>query len=91
MEQKAGKAAMAALFKFKASRFSTPKMKVNFEVHESHLPLWERDEWRYAVIMGGRGNGRSGTASRYVMSRLLGKEYIRGADQARQLGMVRKL
>jgi phage terminase large subunit len=54
-------------------------MKVNFEVHESHLPLWERDDWRYAFIMGGRGNGRSGTASRYVMSRLLGKEYTRGA------------
>jgi hypothetical protein len=28
--------------------------------------------------MGGRGNGRSGTASR-VTSRLLGKEYARGA------------
>lgn len=54
-------------------------MKVSFEVHESHVPLWERTDWRYAIIMGGRGNGRSGTASRYVVSQLLGKEYTRGA------------
>lgn len=51
---------------------------VEFEIDESHLPLWERDNWRYAIIMGGRGNGRSGTASRYVISQLLGKEYTRG-------------
>jgi hypothetical protein len=53
-------------------------MRVGFEVHESHLPLWEKD-WRYGFLMGGRGNGRSGTASRYTVSRLLGKEYTRGA------------
>jgi phage terminase large subunit len=53
--------------------------KVQFEIHESHLPLWERDDWRYAIVMGGRGNGRSGTASRYVVSQLLGKDYARGA------------
>jgi len=53
--------------------------KVNFEVHESHAPLWERNDWRYAFIMGGRGNGRSGTASRYAVSQLLSKEYTRGA------------
>ncbi len=53
--------------------------KVSFEIHQSHLPLWERNDWRYAIIMGGRGNGRSGTASRYVISRLLGTEYTRGA------------
>lgn len=29
--------------------------------------------------MGGRGNARSGTASRYSVSQLLGKEYVRGA------------
>lgn len=52
---------------------------VNFEVHESHIKLWENNDWRYAIIMGGRGNGRSGTASRYVVSQLLGKEYTRGA------------
>ena len=54
-------------------------MKIGFEVHESHLPIWENKDWRYAVIMGGRGNGRSGTASRYAVSQLLGKEYTRGA------------
>jgi hypothetical protein len=54
-------------------------MKVNFEVHESHLPLWERDDWRYAFIMGGRGSRRSSTASQYIVSRLLGREYTRGA------------
>src|SRR3990167_8591638 len=52
---------------------------VSFEVHESHIPLWENKTWRYAIICGGRGNGRSGSASRYAVSQLLGKEYIRGA------------
>ena len=54
-------------------------VKVSFEVGDEHLQLWERKDWRYAFLMGGRGNGRSGTASRYVTSRLLGKEYTRGA------------
>jgi phage terminase large subunit len=54
-------------------------VKVGFEVSEEHLPLFERKDWRYAFLMGGRGNGRSGTASRYSVSRLLGKEYARGA------------
>jgi phage terminase large subunit len=54
-------------------------VQVGFEVDENHLPLWEETNWRYAFLMGGRGNGRSGAASRYMMSRLLGKEYTRGA------------
>jgi phage terminase large subunit len=54
-------------------------VKVRFEVSDDHLPLFERHDWRYAFLMGGRGNGRSGTASRYAVSRLLGKEYTRGA------------
>src|SRR3990172_1764981 len=54
-------------------------MKIQFELHRSHLPLWENKDWRYAILMGGRGNGRSGTASRYAVSQLLGKEYTRGA------------
>lgn len=53
-------------------------IKVGFEVGEEHLALWERD-FKYAFLIGGRGNGRSGTASRYVASRLLGREYMRGA------------
>lgn len=59
---------------------------VSFEIHETHLPLFAEFEpdpppfdWRYAIVMGGRGNGRSGSASRYAVSRLLGKEYTRGA------------
>lgn len=54
-------------------------MKVNFEVHESHTPLWENQEARYFIVMGGRGNGRSGTASRFTVSKLLSKDYVRGA------------
>src|SRR3990167_4809076 len=54
-------------------------MKLNYQVSESHINLWEDKSWRYAIIMGGRGNGRSGTASRYSISQLLGKEYTRGA------------
>lgn len=53
-------------------------MKVSFEVSELSSQLWTNNEWRYAVIMGGRGAGRSGTASRYTISQLLGKEYFRG-------------
>lgn len=52
---------------------------VNFEIHESHIPLWEDTTWRYAFLMGGRANARSGTASRFSVSGLLGKEYLRGA------------
>lgn len=53
---------------------------VSFEIHSSHIPIWEcGDDIRYIILMGGRANGRSGTASRYCVSRLLGKEYTRGA------------
>lgn len=52
---------------------------LNFEVGDDHLQLWERQDWRYAFLMGGRGNGRSGTASRFVVSQLPGEEYTRGA------------
>lgn len=53
-------------------------MKIAYEIHESHLPVWNTDA-RYIIIMGGRGNGRSGTASRYALSRVFSKEYTRGA------------
>jgi len=53
-------------------------MNVEYTVHRSHANLW-RGDWRYAILCGGRGNGRSGTASRYAVSQLLGKEYLRGA------------
>jgi phage terminase large subunit len=54
-------------------------MRVQFEVGASHLPIFEQTNWRYAFLMGGRGNGRSGTASRFTIAQLLGKEYTRGA------------
>lgn len=54
-------------------------MIINFTVAECFIPLWERQDFRYAILMGGRGQGRSGTASRYAVSQLLGKEYTRGA------------
>lgn len=54
-------------------------MKVEIQTHISHAPLWKETNWRYAIVMGGRGNGRSGTASRYAVSQLLSKEYTRGA------------
>lgn len=54
--------------------------KVQFQVHESHISLWEKgSSVRYVILMGGRANGRSGTASRYIVSKLMGKEYVRGA------------
>lgn len=55
------------------------EIKPKFEVHRSHVSLWNNKDWRYAILMGGRGNGRSGTASRYAISQLLSKEYTRGA------------
>jgi phage terminase large subunit len=55
------------------------EVNLHFPVSESHVALWERQNWRYAFLMGGRGNGRSGTASRYAVSRLFGEEYTRGA------------
>src|SRR5207249_430056 len=35
---------------------SMEPVKVGFEVDETHLPLWEVQDWRYAFLMGGRGN-----------------------------------
>lgn len=63
--------------------------EVEYEVDSSHLPLWERNDWRYAILMGGRGNGRSGTASRYAVTQLLGEEYTRGAMMRAVLENIR--
>lgn len=52
--------------------------KINFEVAKTHAPVWTTDA-RYILIGGGRGNGRSWTASAYATSRLLAKDYFRGA------------
>jgi hypothetical protein len=45
-------------------------MEIDFEVSDSHFDIWEHTDWRYAILMGGRGNGRSGTASRFTISQL---------------------
>lgn len=53
---------------------------VKFEVHESHVVVWNTPKnIRYIFLMGGRGNARSGTASRLALSKILGKDYTRGA------------
>lgn len=54
-------------------------MILDLDVHKSHSPLWKDKSWRYAFLEGGRGNGRSGTASRFALSELYGEEYTRGA------------
>ena len=54
-------------------------MKLKYEVHESHISIWDETYWRYAILMGGRGNGRSGTASRFSISHLVSSKYTRGA------------
>lgn len=64
-------------------------MKVEFSLHECYLPLWEDPSWRYCILMGGRAAGRSGTASRYAVSQLLGKEYFRGAMMRAVHGDIR--
>lgn len=54
-------------------------MILDLDVHKSHSPLWKDKTWRYAFLEGGRGNGRSGSASRYSLSELYSEEYTRGA------------
>lgn len=54
-------------------------MNVTFTVAKCFIPLWQRTDFRYAIIMGGRGQGRSGAASRFAASQLLSTEYTRGA------------
>ncbi len=53
--------------------------KVRQEVSELFAPLWERDDWRYAILMGGRGAGRSTAGSQYALSNLLAPPFFRGA------------
>jgi phage terminase large subunit len=53
-------------------------MKVEFSLSRKHTELW-RSKKRYTFIMGGRGNGRSYTASVFNVTGLTGKQYFRGA------------
>ena len=64
-------------------------MKIEFEVLPDFIPLWERNDWRYAILMGGRGAGRSTAASQYGVSRLPAREYMRGAIMRAVLSDIR--
>ena len=49
------------------------------DVNELFAPLWLDDSWRYAILMGGRGTGRSTAGSQYDLSKLMAPGYFRGA------------
>lgn len=53
-------------------------MRVQFAVSRKHAELWKTKK-RYTFIMGGRGNGRSFTASAFALTMLAGVTYFRGA------------
>ena len=53
-------------------------MKLDFEIREIFLPLWE-NKVRYILCMGGRGRGASTAVSQYLVSRLPADEYMRCA------------
>src|SRR3990167_2978759 len=55
------------------------EIEVTQEVSELFAPLWERNGWRYAFLMGGRGAGRSTAGSQWDLSKLLAPEYFRCA------------
>lgn len=55
------------------------KVSVNQEVNEIFAPLWIESDWRYALLMGGRGAGRSTAGSQFDLSHLLAPNYFRGA------------
>lgn len=54
-------------------------MKIHFEVLPAFLPLWEEQNIRYWILMGGRGAGRSTAASQYAVSQLPSQSYFRCA------------
>lgn len=55
------------------------KISLSQEVSEIFAPLWTESDWRYAIMMGGRGTGRSHAGSQYDLSHLVAPEYFRGA------------
>lgn len=48
------------------------------EVNEIFEPLWV-DQGRYYILMGGRGAGRSTAGSQFVLSQLIGDDFVRCA------------
>lgn len=54
-------------------------MQLNQQVNEIFAPLWLEDDWRYAILMGGRGTGRSTGGSQFDLSQLTSPNYHRSA------------
>ena len=53
-------------------------MELSFEARSTVLPLWDSKD-RYAVVMGGRGAGRSTATAQYVLSKIAETNYFRCA------------
>lgn len=53
-------------------------MNLNQKVNRIYAPLWTEDK-RFFILMGGRGAGRSHTASQFALSKLNSDEYFRCA------------
>jgi phage terminase large subunit len=58
------------------------------KVNKKYAPLF-KENWRYAVLMGGRAGGRSFVASQYALSKLIAPEYFRCAIMRFVLGDIR--
>lgn len=54
--------------------------KVKQKVLKEYKPLFiDRGKFRYIILMGGRGAGRSTASSQFLVSNLLGEEFFRAA------------
>src|SRR3990167_6054562 len=53
-------------------------VQVSQEVNELFAPLWS-EKSRYFILMGGRGAGRSTSASQFILSQLLAPQFFRCA------------
>lgn len=59
------------------------------DIISKYKPLFEKpDNIRYVLISGGRGSGKSHTASQYILKRLYGNEYTRGAFMRQTYGTI---
>lgn len=58
------------------------------KVNQTFKPLFT-ESYRYAILMGGRGAGRSTAASQYANAKLVAPEYFRGAIMRYILGDIR--
>ena len=57
--------------------------------NETYQPLFENKKVRYFILMGGRANGRSYTASQYALLNTMASEYSRVAIMRFVLGDIR--